>query len=220
MKRALILGASGGIGAAFHDTLTAKGVEVVGLSRRRDGLDFAVPAQTEEVLARVEGPFDIVLVATGALTCTIEQPEKSLAVLTAEEMAAQFAVNAIGPALALKHAKRWLPRKERSVFAVLSARVGSIGDNGLGGWYSYRTAKAALNQVVKTAAIEIARSHKQAVCVALHPGTVATEFTADFNAPHKLTPHDSATRLLAVLDGLSPEDTGSFLDWKGARVPW
>lgn len=219
MTRVLIIGASGGIGAAMADALCTQGAEVVGLSRR-DGVDFADPEAAEAVLAGIEGSFDAVLVATGALTSTIAQPEKSLAALTAAEMAAQFAVNAIGPALVLKHAKHLLPRKGRSVCAVLSARVGSIGDNRLGGWYSYRASKAALNQVVKTSAIELARTHKEAICVALHPGTVATDFTANFNAPNKLTAAQSADHLLTVLEGLTPSDTGGFFDWKGTAVPW
>ena len=220
MERALIIGASGGIGTAFADALVARGVDVVALSRQTEGLDFSDPPAAEALLARVEGPFDLVLVVTGALTSTRDRPEKSLAELSAEEMAAQFAVNAIGPALVMKHAKRWLPRKGRSVFAVLSARVGSIGDNRLGGWYSYRASKAALNQVLKTGSIELARTHKEALCVALHPGTVSTPFTENFAAPNKLAPDESAQHLLNVLDTLGPERSGSFYDWKGEEIPW
>ena len=220
MERALIIGASGGIGTAFAGALAAKGVDVVALSRRTHGLDFTDASAAEAVLARVEGPFDLVLVVTGALTSTRVRPEKSLAELSAEEMAAQFAVNTIGPALVMKHAKRWLPRRGRSVFAVLSARVGSIGDNRLGGWYSYRASKAALNQVLKTGSIELARTHKEALCVALHPGTVSTRFTENFAAPNKLMPAESAKHLLSVLDRLGPERSGSFFDWKGEEIPW
>ena len=220
MERALIIGASGGIGTAFADALVARGVDVVALSRQTDGLDFMDASSAEALLARVEGSFDLVLVVTGALTSTQDRPEKSLAELSAEEMAAQFAVNAIGPALVMKHAKRWLPRKGRSVFAVLSARVGSIGDNRLGGWYSYRASKAALNQVLKTGSIELARTHKEALCVALHPGTVSTAFTENFAAPNKLAPDESALHLLNVLDTLGPEHSGSFYDWKGEKIPW
>ncbi|NQY60099.1 SDR family NAD(P)-dependent oxidoreductase [Cognatishimia sp.] len=220
MERALIIGASGGIGTAIAYELTAKGVDVVALSRRTHGLNFIDASAAETLLAGVEGPFDLVLVVTGALTSTRDRPEKSLAELGAEEMAAQFAVNAIGPALVMKHAKRWLPRKGRSVFAVLSARVGSIGDNRLGGWYSYRASKAALNQVLKTGSIELARTHKEAICVALHPGTVSTRFTENFAAPNKLPPTESASRLIAVIDGLEAHQTGAFFDWKGERIPW
>lgn len=220
MERAFIIGASGGLGTALTHALGARGVGVVTLSRQVDGLDFTDPVLVEQRLSEIDGPFDLVFVASGALTLTIERPEKSLSEVSAEELAAQFAVNTIGPALVLKHAKRWLPRKGRSVFAALSARVGSIGDNRLGGWYSYRASKAALNQIVKTGAIELSRTHKEAICVALHPGTVATSFTEGFNAPSKLTAPQSAQHLLTVLAGLSPERSGHFFDWKGEEIPW
>jgi NAD(P)-dependent dehydrogenase (short-subunit alcohol dehydrogenase family) len=104
---------------------------------------------------------------------------------------------------------------------VLSARVGSIGDNGLGGWYSYRAAKAALNQLIHTASIEVARSHPLAVLALLHPGTVQTGLTAAYAAGHPVvTPEVAAGHLLAVLDGLTPAETGGFFDWTGARVAW
>ena len=136
-------------------------------------------------------------------------------------MADQFALNCIGPSLILKHSLRLLPKDRRAVFAALSARVGSIGDNRLGGWYSYRTAKAALNQMIHTASIEVARTHKQAICVALHPGTVATDFTAKYLGRHPAVPAgDAAQNLLRVIDGLTPDQTGQFFDWKGASVPW
>ena len=103
---------------------------------------------------------------------------------------------------------------------MLTARVGSIGDNHLGGWYSYRAAKAALNQIVHTGAIEMARSHREAICVTLHPGTVATAFTANHKAHRKHGPDECAENLLAVLDGLAPQDTGQFFNWDGMRLPW
>lgn len=212
--RALVIGDSGGIGAAVADHLRARG-EVVGLSRRRDGLDVTDEAQVAAHLGALEGAFDLIFVATGALGT----PEKSIKSLGAEELQRQFAVNAIGPALVLKHALRLMPRDRRSVFAVLSARVGSIGDNHLGGWYSYRAAKAALNQLMRTASIEVARQRPQAVVACLHPGTVDTPFTAGYGHD-KLAPSDSAARLLAVLDGLEPSDSGSFHDYAGVAVPW
>ena len=136
-------------------------------------------------------------------------------------MADQFALNTIGPALVLREAGRLLPRDRRAVFAALSARVGSIGDNALGGWISYRAAKAALNQVVHTGAIELSRSHPHAICVALHPGTVATSFTAEYQARHDSVPSDqAAANLLTVLDGLTPDQSGGFYDWAGKEIPW
>ena len=135
-------------------------------------------------------------------------------------MAQVMAVNAIGPALLLRHAPRLLPRHGRSVVAVLTARVGSIGDNGLGGWYSYRASKAAANQIVRTAAIEIGRRYKEAAVVALHPGTVATSFTKNFPGYQKVAPEAAAENLLRVIDGIGPEQSGRFFDWAGEEVPW
>jgi NAD(P)-dependent dehydrogenase (short-subunit alcohol dehydrogenase family) len=121
----------------------------------------------------------------------------------------------------LKHSVRLLPREGRAVFAALSARVGSIGDNGFGGWYSYRTAKAALNQMIHTGAIELGRSHREAICVALHPGTVETEFTRKYLGRHPAVPApEAAENLLRVIAGLQPEDSGGFFDWQGKPVPW
>jgi NAD(P)-dependent dehydrogenase (short-subunit alcohol dehydrogenase family) len=149
------------------------------------------------------------------------RPEKTLRSLDSAALAAQFAVNAIGPALVLKHAVRLMPRDRRSVFVALSARVGSIGDNALGGWYSYRAAKAALNQLIHTGAIEVARSHPQAVVACLHPGTVATGFTEKYVGAHPtVTPEVAAENLLAVVAGLTPAQTGGFFDWQGKVVAW
>jgi NAD(P)-dependent dehydrogenase (short-subunit alcohol dehydrogenase family) len=134
-------------------------------------------------------------------------------------LAAQFAVNAIGPALVVKHALRLLPKDRVARVGVLSARVGSIGDNGLGGWYSYRASKAALNQLIHSAAIEVARSHPQAVLACLHPGTVATGFTEGYGHD-KVTPDAAAGHLLAVLEALTPAQSGGFYDWAGKVIPW
>lgn len=218
--RALVIGDSGGIGAAVSAALRARGAEVVGLSRARDGFDVLRPEVAEAHLAALEGVFDLIFVATGALVSTRARPEKSLRELSAEELAGQFAVNAIGPSLVLRHAPRLLARGQRGVFAALSARVGSIGDNRAGGWYSYRASKAALNQIVRTGAIELARTHKQAVCVALHPGTVETAFTASYPGREKLAAAESAARLLDVLEGLGPQQTGGFFDYAGEPVVW
>lgn len=167
------------------------------------------------------GQLDGVIVATGALRVAGGAPEKSLRSLQADAMLAQFAVNAMGPALVLKHALPLVRRDRRAVIAVLTARVGSIGDNGLGGWYSYRAAKAAANQLVHSAAIELGRTHKQAVCVAYHPGTVATDFTAQYLGRHpSVTGDEAAQNMLRVLDGLTVHDSGGFFDWSGSRVPW
>ena len=166
-------------------------------------------------------PVDTVLVATGALEIDGAAPEKTLRAVTPKAMLDQFALNCVGPAMVLKHVLPLIPRDQRAVLAVLSARVGSIGDNRLGGWTSYRAAKAAVNQVVRTSAVEIARTHPQAVCVALHPGTVKTAFTEKYLGRHPaVTPSESAQNLLRVLDGLTPQDSGGFFDWQGKVIPW
>ena len=221
MRNALVIGASGGIGRAVCNALLSRSVHVVGLSRSENGLDLMQPELADEMLGRIEGPFDLVLVASGALEIDGAEPEKTIRAVSAKAMMDQFALNAVGPALVLKHAHRLLPRNGRSVFAVLSARVGSIGDNRLGGWVSYRAAKAAVNQIVHTAAIELARTHKDAICVALHPGTVKTPFTQKYLGRHPAVAPDEAARdLMQVVDGLRPEQTGQFFDWAGKPVPW
>jgi NAD(P)-dependent dehydrogenase (short-subunit alcohol dehydrogenase family) len=221
MVQALVVGASGGIGQALVAALRARGDKVTGLSRSADGLDVTDEASINAALAPLTAPFQTVIVATGALEIRGAAPEKSLRGVEASALAAQFALNSIGPMLVLKHALRLLPRDAPARFAVLSARVGSIGDNRLGGWYSYRAAKAALNQLVHTAAIEIARTHPQAVIACLHPGTVATPFTAKHLGTHPAVPPDEAAQnLLGVLDSLTPAQTGGFFDWQGRVVPW
>lgn len=216
--RSLVIGASGGIGAALVAALTVRG-EVVGLSRPGDGLDVTDEASIARVLGGLSGGFDRVLVATGALGGAGGRPEKTLRALDGAGLAAQFAVNAIGPALVVKHALRLLPKDRVARVGVLSARVGSIGDNGLGGWYSYRASKAALNQLIHSAAIEVARSHPQAVLACLHPGTVATGFTEGYGHD-KVTPDAAAGHLLAVLEALTPAQSGGFYDWAGKVIPW
>ena len=219
--RALVIGASGGIGAALCAELTAQGWQVTGLSRSRDGLDVTQEASVEAALAPLHPPFQRIIIATGALEIGPHTPEKALRQITADGMLAQFALNTVGPALVLKHAARLLPRDEPAVIAALSARVGSIGDNRAGGWHSYRAAKAALNQIIRGAAIELARSHKHAACVALHPGTVQTRFTAKYLGRHPaVPPQDAARNLLRVIGSLTPAQSGQFFDWAGETVPW
>ena len=161
------------------------------------------------------------MVATGALEIAGAAPEKTIKGIDPVAMADQFALNAIGPALVLSHAHDLLPRDRPAVLAVLSARVGSIGDNRIGGWISYRSAKAAVNQIVHTAAIELARTHGQAAVVALHPGTVATAFTEKYLGRHPaVSAQEAAGSLISVMDGLSAQHTGGFFDHSGAVVPW
>lgn len=219
--RALVIGASGGIGAALAARLRHEGAEVTALSRSTDGLDVTDEASIAAALGRLEGQFDRILVATGGLSIDGHPPEKTMKSLDATRLAAQFALNAIGPALVLKHALPLLPRDRRCVFAALSARVGSIGDNRAGGWYGYRAAKAALNQLLHTAAIEVARTHPRAVVVALHPGTVATPLTERYLGRHPaVSPKESADNLLRVISHLTPEHSGGFFDWAGKEIVW
>jgi NAD(P)-dependent dehydrogenase (short-subunit alcohol dehydrogenase family) len=233
---AVVIGATGGIGQALVEALAARSdvAAVTALSRRPadpasakvetgyvDLLDEASVAQAAEA-CRDPAP-RLVVCAAGLLHEGDVQPEKSLRDLDPGRLARLLAVNTIGPALVLKHFSPLLPRKGRSVMALLSARVGSISDNRLGGWYGYRASKAALNQLVRTASIEVQRARREAVIVGLHPGTVDTPLSAPFSgnvAPGKLfTPAFAAGRLLAVLDGLSPGDSGRCFAWDGSEVP-
>ncbi len=232
--RAVVIGAGGGIGSAVTRLLLADpGVaEVLAFARQR--LESAPKLQTGildladegtiAAAADMAGTVDLVFVATGLLHGDGVQPEKSWRSLDPQAMATLFQVNAIGPALVAKHFLPRLPRRGRSVFAAVSAKVGSIGDNRLGGWYGYRAAKAALNQIIRTASIELARTRPDALCVALHPGTVDTGLSKPFQAgvaDGKLFPPEvSAAHLLTVLNGLSPTDTGGLFAWNGERLPY
>ena len=237
---AIVIGASGGIGRALIAALRLdqRYQHVVGLSRQRppDLIDDArqtwleaniLDASNLQVAARRVAALGMptrVIVATGALHSAGMSPEKSLRALNADALAEGFAINAIGPALVAQHFLPAMPRDRASVFAALSARVGSIADNATGGWYGYRASKAALNMIIRTAAIEHSRSNPLGVCVAVHPGTVATPLSRPFigqTPPSRLfTPQVAAGHILRVLDGLSPEATGGFYAWDGATIPW
>lgn len=217
MRRSLVIGASGGIGAAIVRSLSG---EVTTLSRSADGFEVTEEASIEHHLARFDGPFDLIFVATGALTINGAQPEKSIKTATANALMDQYRTNAVGPMLVLKHSLRLLPTDAPATFAALSARVGSIGDNKIGGWHSYRAAKAGLNQLIHGASIELKRTHKQTTILVLHPGTVATSFTENYSASNKSTPDEAATRLLEVIATRDLSDTGKFFDYAGAEIPW
>jgi NAD(P)-dependent dehydrogenase (short-subunit alcohol dehydrogenase family) len=223
---AVVIGASGGVGAAITRRLEAseRYAVVHALSRSGTGFDLEDEASIAAAAARVsEGPAPtLVFVATGVLHHGFE-PERSWRALDPEHLLRDYRINAVGPALVAKHFLPLLPRDRRAVFAALSARVGSIGDNRLGGWHSYRASKAALNMILRNLAVETGRTHPQAVVAGLHPGTVDTGLSAPFQRgvkPEKLfTAAHSAERLLAVLDGLTPADSGGVFAWDGARVP-
>lgn len=224
---AAIFGASGGIGGALVGALRTAGQfrHVVGFSRTSSpSIDLLDEASLERaaVFAAEKGELQLVIDATGFLHDRRQAPEKSWRQLDAANLARSFALNASGPALIMKHVLPLLPGSGKAVFASLSARVGSIEDNRLGGWYAYRASKAALNQLVRTAAVELARRSPEALCIALHPGTVATALSAPFAATglHVHAPAEAARHLLTVIDKLTAEDNGGFFDWRGQPVPW
>lgn len=225
---AIVVGASGGIGSALLARLSAKArfSAVLGLGRnsspRLDLTDEASIVVAARHVQALRTDVRLVIDASGILHGDGLSPEKTWRDLDAAQLARAFAVNAIGPALLMKHFLPLLPRQRRSVFATLSARVGSIGDNRLGGWYGYRASKAALNQLVRTAAIELGRRQPAALCVALHPGTVATSLSAPFVKAglDVQTPEQAAGRLLEVIDHLPPGSSGGFFDHRGDPVAW
>jgi NAD(P)-dependent dehydrogenase (short-subunit alcohol dehydrogenase family) len=225
-QAAVVIGASGGIGAALVSRLQASGryAAVHALSRSGTGFDLEDEASIAAAAARVgEGPVPaLVFVATGVLHHGFE-PERSWRALDAEHLLRDYRINAVGPALVARHFLPLLPRDRPAVFTALSARVGSIGDNRLGGWHSYRASKAALNMLLRNLAVELGRTHPQAVVAGLHPGTVDTGLSAPFQKgvkPEKLfTAAYSAERLLSVIAGLTPADSGGVFAWDGARIP-
>ena len=222
-SRVLIIGASGGIGSALAKALssTYKINDIVTFSRSTDNLDITNENSIRSMTSTLHGEFDLIFIATGALEIDGVGPEKTILSMTPEALKAQFETNTLGPALLIKHLHTLLPRSRPSVLAVLTARVGSISDNNLGGWISYRTAKAALHQIIRTSALEIANKRKQSICVALHPGTVQTELTKKYVGTHpSVSPDEAAQNLLNVVNSLSYEDNGQFFDWSGKQVKW
>ncbi len=223
-----MFGASGGIGRALALRLAAQPgfSAVLGYSRSSAvALDLCDESSIEAVAADVQrSPVDLRLLidATGVLDGDGVVAEKTWRQMDGAAMMRAFVVNAIGPALLMKHFLPLLPRAGRCVFATLSARVGSIGDNRLGGWYSYRASKAALNQIVRTAAIELRRTRPEALCIALHPGTVATPLSARFAKPglEVQSPEVAALRILAVLNTLTAQSSGEFFDQRGRPIVW
>ncbi|WP_284945375.1 SDR family NAD(P)-dependent oxidoreductase [Acidisoma cladoniae] len=234
---AIVIGASGGIGSALVTALLDQPVfgKVIALARsfgddldvapglRRGVIDISDEDSIRAAADRLADDVRLVIVATGALQGGgIPSPEKTYRAIDAAGMLESYRINAIGPALVAKHMLPKLSSQGRSVFAVLSARVGSIGDNRSGGWHSYRASKAALNMIVRNLAIETARRHPQRICVGLHPGTVDTELSRPFQrgvAEGRLfTAVRAASCLLTVIDGLTPSDSGRVLAWDGSTI--
>ena len=229
---AVVIGATGGIGEALSAQLRVdpRFSRTLALSRSALApdsihLDLTLEASIKDAAATVAAlhlPLRLVVVATGFLHGHGHQPEKALRQLDAAHLQHAFAVNVIGPALVMKHFLPLLAPQGKSVFAALSARVGSIGDNHLGGWYSYRTCKAALNQMLHTAAVELKRSRPDALCVLLHPGTVATRLSSPFakTGLNVRPAREAATDLLTVLAGLNPADSGCLIDYQSQKLPF
>lgn len=236
-----VIGATGGIGRALAARLEASSnvKTLFVLSRSGENpaeapsaaampLDLLDETSIEQAATEIEkrpDTLDLILVATGILHDGADlQPERSWKSLSADALARAFAINTTGPALVAKHFLPVLPRDRRCAFAAISARIGSIEDNALGGWHSYRASKAALNMLIRNFAIELGRRNPDALCVGLHPGTVDTVLSQPFQrgvpSDRLFTPDRSARALLDVVDGLSPGDTGGLFAWDGARIPF
>jgi NAD(P)-dependent dehydrogenase (short-subunit alcohol dehydrogenase family) len=222
---AVILGSSGGIGSAMLEAAEASGQfgKVTGFARPAlDISDEASIVAAAQIVSHAEIPLRFVFVATGYLHGAQGMPEKGLKQLDPAFMAHAFQVNAIGPALVMKHFLPLMAREGKAVFAVVSAKVASLGDNQLGGWHSYRASKAALNMYLKNAAIEMARTRPDLVLASLHPGTVETKLSAPFSKTglDVRSTDIAAADMIRVMDGLTPADTGGFFNHLGAKLAW
>jgi NAD(P)-dependent dehydrogenase (short-subunit alcohol dehydrogenase family) len=230
---AVVIGAGGGIGGALVEALVLSGrygtIHALSREPRADKgpvtggfIDVTNEASIRDAAERIGPPVDLVVIATGILHEDGRVPEKTLRALDGAALARIFELNTIGPALALKHFSPMLAKDRRAVITALSARVGSISDNRIGGWYSYRASKAALNMIVKSAAIEIGRSRPRAVCVAIHPGTVDTALSEPFQRglqmDRLLPPEHAARHILSVLDCLEPAQSGCIFAWDGSGI--
>jgi NAD(P)-dependent dehydrogenase (short-subunit alcohol dehydrogenase family) len=226
---AVVIGASGGIGGALAAQLRevpAFGA-VFALARSFTGdghIDITDEASVAACANRLGGPLRLVIVATGALQGPgFPQPEKTYRALDPVALMESFRLNAVGPALVAKHLLPLMAPRGKTVFAALSARVGSIGDNRAGGWHAYRASKAALNMLLRNLAIEVGRRNPDVICVGLHPGTVDTGLSRPFQRGlpegQLFTPEISARHLLTVIDGLTAADSGTVLAWDGTTIP-
>ncbi len=227
---AVVIGSGGGLGAALLARLEgdAQYTRAIGLSRNtevsvnyEDESSVSQAAEYITDLCKTSNlQLRLLIVATGFLHGAQGQPERSFTHLDAAYLAQVFQINAVGPALVMKHFLPLLPITGRCVAGFVSAKVGSISDNALGGWYGYRASKAALNQLVKTAAVELARRNKDSICVSLHPGTVATPLSEPFakTGLNVRPASEAAGDLLMVLAGLNPVDTGCLIDYQGQKI--
>ena len=222
MKRALLIGSNGTIGSALYDLMQAN-YELYTISQKdtdySDDSLLSIRTRLKE-----KGDFHLIICSIGVLHNEVIAPEKRLSQLQAKTLAEYFRINTILPSMCMRAFTPLLSKNEPSQFSFLSAMVGSIDDNNLGGWYGYRSSKAALNMMVKTASIELKRTHKQASIAAIHPGTtqgpLSKPFSSGINKAKYYTPQQSAKRILAVTESLTPANTGSFYNWDGTKLPW
>jgi NAD(P)-dependent dehydrogenase (short-subunit alcohol dehydrogenase family) len=223
--RALIIGSSGTIGSAFLELLQAdpRCSQVLGIHRHSSpAIDYADESSIETAAQTLasSGPFHLIINAIGVLHTEAWSPEKKGADLCFGQLEAIFKINAFGPAVTLAKFSALLA-KENAIMAVISAKVGSIEDNRLGGWYSYRASKAALNMLLKTTAIELRRTQPNAKLIALHPGTVNSRLSKPFKGEQIGRPAiDAARDMLAVLNQLPLSESGSFYSYSGEKLPW
>lgn len=224
--KALVIGASGGIGRAFAEAFRSDPscIHVEAVSRESHGSFDLLDSESirlQSSLSSANGPYDIIIDATGALEMNGVGPEKSLNNLNADHLMDAFRVNTVGPAMVMRYFAPSLA-KGASVYAKLSARVGSITDNQKGGWYGYRASKAALNMMLQTAALELQRKNTNLRVVALQPGTVRSKLSHPFvsSQSHILEPHDAVLGMLSAMKTLRPKSGAYFVDYKGAEIPW
>ena len=222
---ALIIGSSGTIGGAFLELLDNNPLcsSVVGIHRHSEhSINYQHPGSIETCAAALsqEAPFQLIINTIGVLHSSDWMPEKKLDDLNAEQLMELMKINAIGPALTIRHFSKLLDPKN-SIMVTLSAKVGSIEDNRLGGWYSYRASKAALNMLIKTASIEWARTKPNTALISMHPGTVNSGLSKPFRGEQIGRPaHDAAADMFRVIESLKKEDSGSFISYSGERLPW
>ncbi len=231
----IIFGASGGIGRAFVDHIRHDAAHIMAISRSayNPAFDNVHPfkcditqEETVQKLAynlKAHAPYPLIIIASGFLHDSKTQPEKTIRSVTADSLLKNLSINMIGPTLVMKHFLPLLPPKAPGMLAVLSARVGSITDNRLGGWYGYRASKAALNMMIKTAAIEQRRKAREHIILGLHPGTVDTALSKPFqnNIPERqlFNTEVAVQHMLNVINTAAPKDSGTVLAWDGQPIP-
>lgn len=222
MKKALLIGANGTIGSELAYAMRPK-YELYTLSREETDYSEASLEKIAKEL-KANGQFSIIICCVGTLHNEIVAPEKRLGQLSEASLSEYFRINTIIPALCLRFFQPLLDKSEPSQFTFLSAMVGSIGDNSLGGWYGYRSSKAALNMMIKTASIEVKRGNKMAAIAVIHPGTtigpLSKPFASGVSKDKYYTPEQSAERILRLTESLNAEQTGSFFNWDGSHLPW